>query len=255
MDGVGIEWPCVTLCIPYYRNRIMLAEQLKRWESFPQEFRFIVVDDGSPEPAYDVVKWGASDALRDRLELYRVLVDIKWNRGGARNLASWQAMTRWIIHADIDHTMEPEAAAALLRFKPKHGCWYRFPRFRVGAADETRKKDALDPQETFGAIKPHCDSYLVQRSLYWKVGGYDEDYSGCLGGGSPFLAQLSQAGTVMLAPDDAPLHVHTRSSVADASDFSLSRDTSEYSRRRKAKEVRGDVKAHAPIRFEWKREL
>lgn len=255
----------ISVIVPYYRNVEMLKVHLDIWASYSEEvcrqMRLIVVDDGSPEPASRVFgDWfterGMGYTQPFKVELYRIHPDIPWNRGGARNLGAWVTPDEWLLHMDIDHVLPPRAAetlATFMRVPPSHSDWYRFERYRYGRADETRRKDKIDPESTFGKIKPHIDSYLCRRSLYWKVGGYDEDYSGCLGGGSPFLQQLERAAPVQVLPEPICLHVYTRSTCKDASDFSLSRDTSEYSRRRKAKEARGDTKAKNPLRFSWGR--
>lgn len=229
----------------------MLREQMRHWAEYPEGVRVIVVDDGSPEDALTVLKDLPEDQAK-RVELYRITVDIPWNRGGARNLGAKAARTEWIVHIDIDHVLPRESAERLLAFdaNPKH--WYRFERYRRGRADETRRKDAIPDHQEFGKIHPHIDSYLCPRALYWSAGGYDEDYSGCLGGGSPFLAQLAKTGAAQLAP--ACLHVYTRSVVADASDEYLSRDRAEYARRKRKKELSGRVKAVNPIRFPWIRQ-
>lgn len=245
----------LTLIVPYYRNPLMLAEQLSTWNKYPPGFRFVVVDDGSPDPAFDIVVRTGSAATLERLQLYRIGVDIPWNRGGARNLGASVAETPWLVQIDIDHVLPPEAASELLRFQPDPLRWYRFSRYRNGRADATRKKDKISPDEAFGAIHPHVDSYLCTREIYWKVGGYDEDYSGCLGGGNPFLKQLDRAAEVELLPPAIHLHVYTRDAVADASDTTLSRSSAEYSRRRREKEGSGRTKAINPLRFPWARVL
>jgi len=243
----------LTMIVPFYRNAEMLAHQVKGWHDLPDSIRFIVVDDGSPEPALPIVQANASNSLLDRIQVYRIGVDIPWNRGGARNLASMLADTDWLLHVDIDHTLPAESAVALMEFNPDRSAWYRFPRFRVGAADETRKKDAIPPGQKFGEIKPHIDSYLCTRDLYWKAGGYNENFSGCLGGGSPFLQILESEGPVSVLPAPICLHVHTRDSVPDASDFSLSRDTKEFARRKAS--MKGNFRGSNPIRFPWERVL
>ncbi len=236
----------LTLVIPFYRNVAMLERQVAEWQHYPDDLRVIVVDDGSPEPAAPIVEGS-------RAEVYRIGVDIPWNRGGARNLGATVAQTDWIVHVDIDHLLPAEAAAALMAFNPKAGSWYRFPRFRNGPADETRRKDKVPDHVTFAAIHPHIDSYLIERSLFWKSGGYDEDYSGCLGGGTPFLKSLEKRVPVSLLPEPIALHVFTRGTCRDASDFSLSRDPAEFTRRRKAKEARGDTVPRSHLRFPWSR--
>lgn len=242
-----------TLIVPYYRNPRMLVEQLRAWEQYPEGVSIILVDDGSPEPALPIIDPLASPALRQRLSLYRIDVDIPWNRGGARNLGTHQAATDWVLHVDIDHVLPPASACALLVFNPDRWRWYRFVRDRKGRADETRRKDKIPEDVEYGRIHPHIDSYLCTRDLYWAAGGYNEDFSGCLGGGSPFLAEMERAGGApLMAPDAAPLIVYTRSVVADASDHTLSRERGEFARRKAA--LRGRFKASNPIRFPWTRQ-
>jgi glycosyltransferase involved in cell wall biosynthesis len=246
----------VTIIVPFYRQPLMLAEQLKSWEGALDGYRFIVVDDGSPERASDVIERDASPELRAKLELYRITQDIPWNRGGARNLGAERATTQWIVHVDIDHVLTSDSMAPLLAFQPDPERWYRFPRWRVGAADATRRKDRIDPGVKFGRIHEHVDSYLITRDLYWKIGGYDERYSGCLGGGTPFLRQLEANAPVELLPDDIRLHVYTRDAVKDASDWALSRDPAEYSRRRREIErTRSVTKRPLMLNFPWERVL
>lgn len=243
----------VTIIVPFYRNCSMLAEQIKTWNDYPAGFEFIVVDDGSPEPALPIVSELASASLLKNLSLFRIEIDIPWNRGGARNLGSQEADSKWIIHVDIDHVLPVASATALLDAEVSESRWYRFHRFRNGMADETRRKDEIPQDQKFGKIKPHCDSYLCTREMYWKTGGYNEDFSGCLGGGTPFLIEMGKIAPAELLPEAAALHVYTRSVIADASDHTLSRDTSEFARRKKR--MRGDFRGHNPIRFPWTRLL
>lgn len=243
-----------TLIVPFYRNCEMLGHQIAAWEEYPSEVQIILVDDGSPEPARDVLMSRASRKLLERVDLYRIGVDIPWNRGGARNLATQEAMTDWIVHVDIDHILPARFARELLYIDFDPGRWYRFERFRVGKADETRRKDKIADDIEFGKIHPHIDSYLCTRDLYWKAGGYDEDYSGCLGGGTPFLKTLEKVAKPAMVPDPIHLLVFTRSVARDASDHSLSRDKTEYVKRKREKERTGRTRAERPIRFPWSRE-
>jgi hypothetical protein len=241
----------ISLVVPYYRAPAMLARQVEEWNRYPEDLRVIVVDDGSAEPAEPVVRELATPELLSRLALYRIGVDIPWNRGEARNLGAQEARTHWILQVDIDHVLPADAAAQLLRTPVDPDRWYRFRRFRVGQADETRNKDALPREAEFGEVKPHCDSYLCTRELYQRAGGYNLAFSGCLGGGSPFLAELEKVAPVDVLP--VPLHVYTRTAVADASERTLSRDTSEYTRRKAA--LRGQLRGTNEVRSPWSRVL
>lgn len=250
----------ITMIVPYYRQPKMLDKQLENWANYAAEVRkvlhLIIVDDSSPEPAEPIVSvWNAQGRLP--IELYRVMVDIPWNRSMARNLGSHVTRTKWLLHLDTDHILPPESAAALVRFlpkaNPKH--WYKFRRFRVGKADFTRNKDLISRHVDFGEIKPHVDSFLCTHALYWKVGGYDPDYAGCLGGGGAFLRQLKVAGKECIADPNIHLHVYTSDKIPDSSIKTLDRDTGEYGRRRRIKERAGNTKVLTPIRYPWERIL
>jgi glycosyltransferase involved in cell wall biosynthesis len=244
----------ISVIVPYYNQRAMLHKQIDTWRQYAPHvlsvLRFIVVDDGSPVPAEFVSILGT--------RLYRIDIDIPWNRAGARNLGATVAETEWLLQMDTDHILPPDAAEALVGRLNDYSkkTWYRFRRFRVGAADETRMKDKIPREQRFGEIKPHIDSYLCTREMYWKAGGYNEDFSGCLGGGSPFLRELEKVGgKPRELPPDTFLHVHTRDSVPDAS-ASLDRDRSEYKRRSEALTRAGKIKGHPPyLRFPWHRVL
>lgn len=245
----------LTIIIPFYRNSGILKRQIQEWNQYPPGIKVICVDDGSPEPAKPIIEENASAELRNRLQLYRIGIDLSWNRGGARNLGSHVAETDWIIHVDIDHVLPVDAAKRLLAFKVDNKRWYRFPRWRRGAADVTRKKDRIPPDAVYGEIHPHVDSYLVRRKIYWQTGGYDEDYTGSLGGGNPFLRRLEALQPADILPPPIRLEVYTRNAIPDANDWSLSRDTSQYQRLKREKEASGNDRPVNPLRFPWVREL
>jgi hypothetical protein len=234
-----------TLVVPYYRNPGMLRRQASEWIDYPDQVSVVVVDDGSPQDkAEDVLP------VTCRAAVYRIEVDIPWNRNGARNLGSHVAETQWILHVDVDHVLPVQSARELVGRTLDPAWWYRFRRFRVGRADETRQKDSLPADAEYGEVKPHIDSFLCRRKLYYEAGGYDEDYSGSLGGSAPFLKRMeSLVGEPSVLPY-APLHVYTRHAVPDASDLHLSRDRSRFKklRRRKRDEIPGPS-----LRFPWHR--
>ena len=233
----------------------MLKRQISEWECYPQSVRIIVVDDGSPEHAKPLIEAIASRQLRARIELYRIMVDVPWNREEARNLGAMQAHTQWIVQVDIDHLLPADSATRLVQFDADTKHWYRFTRWRKGQADETRNKDAISRNVLFGQIHPHVDSYLISKRLYWLVGGYDLLFSGCLGGGSDFLKRLEAVAKPLMLPAQIPLHVYTRSEVSDASDWSLNRDTSEGKRRARIKRTAGAKAPSKPVVSKWEQQL
>jgi glycosyltransferase involved in cell wall biosynthesis len=241
----------LTLIVPFYRNVKMLERQVQEWNLYPPGLEVVCIDDGSPEPAAPILDEGLAAGMRNHVRLYRIDVDIPWNRGGARNLGANKAATDWIVQVDIDHVLPADAAAKLLELEPDPGRWYRFPRWRRGQADETRLKDAIPPDQHYGEIHPHVDSYLVRREIYWQAGGYDEAFSGSLGGGNPFLAHLERVQPVAILKAPIRMEVYTRSEIEDASDWSLSRDKSRYSERRRELKRLGNPRPKDSIKFPW----
>lgn len=247
--------PLITMIVPAYNQPNMLRKQAETWKGYSREtagaFRFVVVDDCSPEPAVSAIE---ELACFQGFSLYRIDEDVPWNRGMARNLGTHVAETDWILHVDTDHVLPAESAAALAK-KFEHATptkmWYRFQRCRVGAADDTRKKDKLPPGATFGEIHPHIDSYLCTPKAYWAAGGYNEDFSGVLGGGSPFLKEMERVNGEP-AVLSIPLHVHTRDSVPDSSEHTLSRDPAAFKKRKQEiMAKRGTLRGHDPLRLPW----
>lgn len=247
----------VTLIVPYYRNPLMLRRQLEEMNQYPSGLQVIIVDDGSPEPAEPIVKEMASAELRDRLRLYRILVDIPWNREQARNIGAREAVTDWIVQVDIDHILPVDCVPVLLAYPADDNHWYRFPRWRVGKADATRRKDRILPECEFGEILPHMDSYLVRRDVFWEAGGLDEDFAGVLGGGSEFLQRLEQVAREDLLPKHIHLHVYTRHAIADASDLHCDRDRQpgKVIMRRKTVKAKMRGKPSNLLRLPWERVL
>lgn len=252
--------PLITMIVPFYRQGGMLAVQLATWAGYPREVRdafdFVVVDDCSPEPAEPVVSvWNMQGRLP--VQLYRIDKDVPWNRGMARNLGTKMAGTPWVLHVDTDHVLPPESAATLVdslqTLQPSDTGWFRFKRLRIGRADETRKKDKIPERMDIGEIHPHIDSYCCTPGAYWKAGGYNEDFSGVLGGGTPFLKEMVKAhGEPYVF--SALLHVHTRHSVPDSSEHTLPRSPEAFKKRKQEiMKARGTLRGHDPIRLPWHR--
>jgi hypothetical protein len=225
----------ITLIVPYYRNREMLRRQAKEWWGYPSQLKIIVVDDGSPEPAMPMIN-------RKDVTVLRINEDIPWNRNGARNLGAHVATTQWVMQIDIDHLLPADCAWQLTETLLDANDMYRFARWRRGAADNTRMKDKLPRDAMYGRIKPHGDSYLCTKAAYWKAGGYNYAFSGHLGGGSPFLAQLERVAKLHMLPHSINLEVFTKSECSDASDTTLSRDQSHYIATKKRLEREGKIK-------------
>ena len=257
-----MDEPLIALVVPFYRQPRMLVKQACTWLGYSEEvrraIRITVVDDGSPEEAEAVLEANVRDVFSQLdFSLYRIDKDVPWNRGMARNLGTKMATTPWVLHVDTDHVLTPHNASQLLTtvrsFVGMIPKWFRFSRRRIGAADETRKKDGVDSKATNVLIHPHIDSYLTTPKFYWDAGGYNEDFSGVLGGGTPFLKEMEKVNgePAILATE---LHVHTSHSVPDSSEHTLPRDPAAFKRRKaEIMKARGTLRGHDPIRLPWHR--
>lgn len=213
----------VTIALPYYRNPGMLRLQLETWASYPPEvrdrFRFIVVDDCSPEPAEPVIREGRGDIA---IELYRVERDIPWGWPAAKNIAMHHAPDGPALITDIDHVLEPDDAIKLLALKVKHDAHY-IP----------RRRRAADRSE----YKRHPSTYVMQRSLFWEIGGFEEKWLGLYGTDSMMRRRAGRLSR-RIELDDLTLTLWGRDDIPDASTTCYGRKGSEYHKGDQGDEMR-----------------
>lgn len=171
-----------TFVYPYYENPKFLARQLSIWSSYPDDVRrrihVIVVDDGSPSvPAVDVIRANYVDV---NLRLFRIDVDVRWNWLAARNIGAHHADDGWLVMTDMDHVIEPQLAQFLIEgaFDPR--VIYRFSRC----------------EHTGSPVHPHPNSMLMMRSMFWRIGGYDEALSGHYGTDGDWRRRCAAAAPV-----------------------------------------------------------
>lgn len=239
----------LTLIMPTYLNSGMIAHQYAGWAAWPddlkQHLRVILVDDGSPEPAADVPR---PEGLPE-LEIYRVKEDRPWHQHAARNLGAHVAPEGWLLLTDMDHVLEPAAAArlfrALLTLDP--GGVYMLDRIEA----DTR----LPTLNQAGNPKPHPNSFVMTREMYWRIGGYDEDYCGVYGTDRLFRERAFRTGRAGHIP--IPLVRFWRDLISDASTTTLPRkerrDPGVKERILKAKRARGEADVIKVLQFEWER--
>lgn len=228
-----------SMIYPYYENPKMLNLQIQNWDSFSeqlkQKVRIVLIDDGSRRtPAYSVLKNHKTD-----VKLYRINENIPWNQHGARNLGAFVSCENdWLFMSDIDIVLSAETAEKLFSSNLNSLCHYTFERhwYINGALGR----------------KVHENTFLVKRNLYWKTGGYDEDYCGVYGGDEPFLHSLRKVAP-RLHRKDIVLDGYTRRTVVDACttdwDRSLGRFLSIY----KTKVSTNNIIPVNPLRFTWER--
>lgn len=219
--------PLLSIVMPYYRNPRMLVRQLSVWRhewsaELLSQIEIILVDDGSPdEKAEDVIRdmWDGQHGLP--LRLYRVLEDKPWHQHGARNLGAHVATGRWLLMTDMDHVIPASTLSEVLRLLPKMSKREVLTFGRVDAPPTlTWKSDHwTEFQRTVrpdGSLKPHVNSFVVRRKVFWYIGAYDEDLCGIYGTDRHFRTRLFGAG-VERHLEHAPLIRVDREVIPDAS--------------------------------------
>jgi len=203
----------VTIVMAYYENPGMLRLHLDEWKKYDPIYghvRFLIVDDGSTDsPALDVVR--KHGACRIDLMLFRVLEDRPWGQDAARNIGMHHAQTDWVLLTDMDHMVNTDQIATLMRFEPTRKTYYMPNRVCRG-----------EPKH------PHPNSFLFHRRDFWDMGGYDEDFVGFYGSDGNFRKCAKGAGLIEKQMADFYLYEFTTDEIPDANTRKYSRKEGEY---------------------------
>lgn len=238
MDGFKIIWP-------YYENPGQLKKQIEILNQYSKDARqkieVIIVDDGSQKnPALETI---LDNPCRVLIKLLRIKQNIPWNQHGARNLgAKFAGSESWLFMTDIDHLLMPDQADKLLSKTLHPKLYYIFN--RVSAPE-------------MEVYKIHYNSFIVLRSVYWRAGGYDEDYCGSYGGDGIFLSHLNNISARTFLKDVTIVRV-PRDVQPDASTTEWDRDgyyKTLYRARVQEKRNKGNIFPKDPLRFDWERQL
>jgi hypothetical protein len=191
----------VTLCMAYYQNAGMLAEQFRRIRSLSPELRdqicVVIVDDGSPDGE------AQGEPIGCPLSIYRIQVDVRWNQDAARNIAAHNAPTQWLLLTDMDHIVSMPAWKRVLEEKLHKENVYRFSR------------TTLEPNLKETPYKPHPNSWLMTRRMYDQIGGYDERFAGHYGTDAEFRDRVARTAAIVML-DEHLIRV-PRETIPDAS--------------------------------------
>lgn len=224
----------VTLALAYYENPTMLIVQLdelaRNTVDVRDHARLIIVDDCSPRHPIDVETVVSRCTIP--VQLYRMGVDVRWNQDACRNIAMHHVDTDWVILTDMDHVVSRDAWNACVR--GSHDPRVAFTFRRVKAPDGE-------------AYKPHPNSWFMHRSVYEKVGGYDERLSGLYGTDGDFRKRVEQVARIMQMHH--PLTLYGRSIITDASTVGFTRQSIEDNRRKKDIVSRRDAAGQRPLRL------
>lgn len=159
----GTHPTLVTMILPFYQNPDFFWHQVETWRGFPDDLRLalsvVVVDDGSPTSAVLPVDPPC------RMRLFRIGVDVRWNWLAARNIGAHHADEGWLLLTDMDHVLTEDALRGVV----------------YGVHDEKTIYAFSRREHTGEILKPHPNSFLLTREMFWRVGGYDERLSGYYG--------------------------------------------------------------------------
>jgi glycosyltransferase involved in cell wall biosynthesis len=208
--------PRISMVFPYYDNPEMLRFQLVHFGDYSpealDECEIVIVDDCSPVfPARDVIREHDLPNIR----LFRVGVDRPWNQDAARNIGAHEARGEYILLTDIDHVVPESTLLQLCDIEDK-----------LSVYTLARKAHFSDK-----VIPSHVNSYFLSRSLYWDIGGYDEDFWGAYGSDRLFRTRVLKSAPIKELPNSR-LELVTRGSIPDAKNTNFSRHPSLWRRLR-----------------------
>ncbi len=143
-------------------NTEMLNDLLRTYSTYSNEIleriQFIFVDDCSPIPIR------IPEQFNLNILLLRVIDDIKWNQGGARNLGVMQARTSKVLLTDVDHIFPEVLFRKMLSAK---------------ISDKLYKFKRIDDKGN--RVASACNIYFSSKSVFFKSLGYDEEFCGNYG--------------------------------------------------------------------------
>jgi hypothetical protein len=194
----------LTLVYSYFENRNMLKFQVGAWNSYSKKVKerleVIVTDDCSrSKHAPEIPPVGF------KFRLFRITEKVPWNWLEARNIGALNADSKWLLLTDMDHVLSPKSAERLF--------------FHLDKLDDTMAyqfRRVVAPN--MDSYKYHNDSFLVTKKIFWKSGGYDEDYSGLYGTSGMFRRRLFSAArkNAFVSPKIV-LTLYPRTVIKDAS--------------------------------------
>jgi hypothetical protein len=240
--------PTITIVQPYYRNSSMLhlaiTNRLRMPADVIKRVEWIVIDDGSPEPAFDEFEEFLGDHEFPNVRLLRVDKDIPWNQHGCRNLGAKEAKGIWLQMQDMDRLVLPGDQLSVLNKIDKH-------KMVVAHHYKARGINPKPHGDLLTDFKPIVNQFWCTQAAYWDVGGYDEDYVGCYGGDGPTLRALERLYPLKTM-NDVIMFRYDRHIVPDSTTQALDRSGAEYQRRSREKARWGTRKPTNPIRFQWR---
>lgn len=160
----------ISIVINYYENLPALdffVENFARIsQKSPGSFELVLVDDCSPTP----VMASAFGSLNN-VRAFRIKENVPWNMPAARNVGALEARGNVMLMCDIDHILEYDEVDRFLRDAESLPLGVRMTPNRKRPADGDQPSD----------LKPNINCFLIRRQDFFRVGGYEELFSGHYG--------------------------------------------------------------------------
>lgn len=173
---------------PFFNERARFDLQFENWLSWPEEIRrkvqIIIVDDCSPSPVHT---WLTKSKLKRvsnlNLAIYRITTDLEYNTPGALNLAFTVAPSKFVLTMDSDCAFDVDNIQRLVDMTPVNDGLYKFNRTRIGSGENSINWEGKESREDLKQTRYLPCTMLMNQNLFWRLGGFDEDYTGSRSGG------------------------------------------------------------------------
>ena len=180
----------VTIAYTYY-NKMTMFESVRDYYTAMElpHVKFMICDDGSQEkPLTD-------NDVPDDWGWLQVTEDIGWNNEGARNLIMKEAETDWVVLLDLDHLLFPYVAQQIHNIAhldkdkaPFHERQFNIQSKMMQPAMNLDLSGGLTPYPPHKIVS--ANSFAIHKEHFWKLGGYDEAFSGMYGYDMTLVRQL-----------------------------------------------------------------
>jgi len=169
----------ITINLSYYNQpKDVILKHIDYWNSYDKytkrKFTFFIIDDCSKIPINELLK-GVYFKNLD-IHYYRVQKDLKYNIGGVRNLGAKECKTPWIVILDMDTLVSPKMAKELVDLAENNN--------NKNVAFKFNRK-VINNENHIKHNKIHPAICLIEKEIYWKIGGCDEDFVGNYGSTDP----------------------------------------------------------------------